>query len=299
MIIRQGINTPNFLKVVQCRYLIFFILCISFAGASMYGQSAEVQHVWGGRLLNHPTTNLPAKGQNQISIIHMFGSILENGMEDLLGIYGSANIQMGFERGISDRFSVWFLTEKQNKTQELGGRYLIVSQDYASEKPLSIAVSYSVSLDGRNEKYFGDNYQFTDRFFYTGQVSVSKQKGHFFEYMVHCSFSHFNVVPEYYFSNYIGVNPVMAFKLNRTKALFASVDYPIGFSAVSEEDTYKSKPVFSLGLILKTPTHNFQIFVSDGEQISVSKEYLYHNDGFDWENFRFGFNINVSPHKRR
>ncbi len=284
----------NFIK----KFIMVLMLSIILTKMPLFAQSEGVYHVWGGRLLNHPTTNLPEKGQNQISIIHMFGSIAENGMHDLLGIYGSANVQMGYERGISNRFSAYFLTEKQNKTQELGGRYIIVSQDYGSNVPFSITTSYSISLDARNEKYFGGDYQFFDRFFYTGQVSVSKQKGHRFEYMLHCSFTHFNVVPENYYSNYIGINPVMAYKINRKKAVFASVDYPVGINAVSEGETYKSQPVLSLGLIMKTPTHNFQVFVSDGEQISVGKEYLYHNDSFSWENFRFGFNINVSPHNR-
>lgn len=298
MIISYFQKLPNHCMNLKKRFLIIFILSISLVNLSAYAQTDEVQHVWGGHLLNHPTTNLPQKGQGQISIIHMFGSIAENGMSDLLGIYGSANIQMGYERGISNRFSIYFLTEKQNKTQELGGRFKIVSQEYGSSIPFSIAASYSISLDARNEKYFGDDYQFFDRFFYTGQISVSTKKSHRFEYMLHCAFTHFNVVPENYYSNYVGFNPVMAYQINRKKIVFASVDYPIGFSAVSEGDTYKSLPIFSLGLIIKTPTHNFQLFVSDGEHISVGKEYLYHNDSFDWENFRFGFNINVSPHKR-
>ncbi len=299
MIIRQGINAQTFEKEIKYRYHLLFILFVFFIGNSIYGQSEVVQYVWGGRLLNHPTTNLPAKGENKISIIHMFGSIMENGMEDLLGIYGSANIQMGYERGLSNRFSAYFLTEKQNKTQELGGRYLVFSQDYNSDNPFSMAVSYSVSLDARNEKYFGDDYQFTDRFFYTGQVSLSKQTGHLFEYMIHCSFTHFNVVPAYYYSNYLGINPIMAFKLNRKKAVFASLDCPFGFSPVSGEGTYNCKPVLTLGFILKTPTHNFQIFVTDGDHISVGKEYMYHTDSFNWDNFRFGFNINVGPHSHK
>ncbi len=256
----------------------------------------NVSHIWDGRLLNHPTTTMPDKGQNQIYVIHYFASLSENGFEDVFGIYGTANIQMGIEHGFSEKFSAFFLTEKLNKTQELGIRYNLVEQDLEGENPVGMALAFSTSIDGRNEKYFGENYYFINRVFYTTQFSLTRQVNHLCEFMINNTITHFNIVPEGYFSTFLAFNPSIAVKLSRKKALFASVDLPLGIASASEEHPDQPNPVITIGAIFKSKTHNFQLFVSNGNQIVPGKEYL-NNQKFDWNNFCFGFNINVKPGK--
>ncbi len=275
---------------------ILTIMCLLGLFSKINAQQNSISHIWDGRLLNHPTTTMPYKGQNQIYVIHYFSSLSEKGFEDMFGIYGTANIQMGIEHGFSDKFSAFFLTEKQNKTQELGMRYNLVEQDIEGENPVGMALAFSVSVDGRNEKYFGENYYFINRFFYTTQFSLTRQINHLCEFMVNNTITHFNIVPENYFSTYFAFNPSFAVKLSRKKAVFASVDLPLGIASASEEDPVQPGPVISVGAIFKSKTHNFQLFVSNGNQIVPGKEYL-NNQKFDWNNFCFGFNINVKTGK--
>ena len=162
--------------------------------------------VWEGRLGNHQTADLPAKGQTSVFIVHYFDRITANGIDDWFGIYGTANLQMGFERGLSDHFSAFFLTEKLNKTHELGLRYQLARQNLSDQSPVSMAVAFSVSADARDKKFFGDNYYFIDRFFYTTQLAVSREVGSRWQFMSNTSFVHFNIVPEKSYSDFISEN---------------------------------------------------------------------------------------------
>lgn len=282
------------MKILKFSLFMQLIVCSNF----MTAQIVAVDHIWDGRLLNHPTTTMPNKGQNQIYVVHNFSSIAKKRFEDMFGIYGTANIQMGLEHGFSENFSAFFLTEKMNKTQEIGIRYRMIEQDIEGNNPVGLALSFSTAIDGRNKKYFGENYYFIHRFFYTTQLSMTRQINHLCEFMVNTTISHFNIVPEGYFSTFLSLNPSFAFKLNRKKAIFASIDLPLGVASASEENPEQPKPCITLGVIFKTHSHNFQLFVSNGSQIVPGKEYLNHQESFAWENFRFGFNINVIPSRR-
>ena len=249
--------------------------------------------VWEGRLGNHQTADLPAKGQTSVFIVHYFDRITANGIDDWFGIYGTANLQMGFERGLSDHFSAFFLTEKLNKTHELGLRYQLARQNLSDQSPVSMAVAFSVSADARDKKFFGDNYYFIDRFFYTTQLAVSREVGSRWQFMSNTSFVHFNIVPEKSYSDFISENLSAAWKINRKRSLFTSCDFPVGIASAANGSPQKPKPVFTVGTIMGSRTHNFQVFLSNGSQISLGKEFLNNHTGFSLDDLRIGFNIHV------
>lgn len=279
--------------------MIAFMACLLFAASLRAQEPGSMEHIWGTRLVNHQTTSMLSKGQTTIYVIHYFAPVSTNGISDLFGIYGTANIQMGTEHAFGHHFSAFFLTEKINKTQELGFRFRILSQDRAGENPVSMVASFSVSADARDKKYFGDNYYFIDRFFYTTQLSVSRQLKPRWEMLINSTLVHFNMVPESSFSTYLSLDPSLAFRLNRKTALFASFDFPLGVASASEGSPQKAKPVMTWGTIMRTPTHNFQLFISNGYQISPGKEYLNNHTGFSLDALRAGFNIQVKLGRHR
>ncbi len=252
-----------------------------------------VTHIWEGRLVNHQTASMPEKGQTSVFVVHYFAPVATNGISDLFGIFGTANIQMGAEYGLGKNISTFFLSEKINKTQEVGIRYRFVQQTLDGESPVSIAAAFSVSVDARDKKYFGANYYFIDRFFYATQLAVSRQINYRWEMMVNGTLTHFNMVPENSFSTFLSLNPSFAYKLNRTKALFLSFDFPLGIASAAKNNPQKADPLMTLGAILKKPTHNFQLFISNGNQINPAKEYLNNHSGFSLETLRLGFNIHI------
>jgi len=253
----------------------------------------SITPVWESRLGNHQTADLPAKGQTSIFIVHYFDKIAENGISDWFGVFGTANLQMGVEYGFSNHFSAFFLTEKLNKTHELGLRYQFAQQNLSDQSPVSMAVAFSVSADARDEKFFGDNYYFIDRFFYTAQLAVSRQVATRLQLMSNTSFVHFNIVPENSFSDFLSENLSAAWKINRKTSFFSSFDFPLGIASASEGTPQKPKPIFTVGTIMSSRTHNFQVFLSNGNQISLGKEFLNNYSGFSLKDVRIGFNIHI------
>ena len=252
-----------------------------------------VTAVWEGRLGNHQTADLPARGQTTVFIVHYFDKITKNGIDDWFGIYGTANLQMGFERGFSDHFSAYFLTEKLNKTHELGIRYQLARQNLSDQSPVSMTMALSVSADARDKKFFGDNYYFIDRFFYTAQLAVSREVGSRWQLMSNTTFVHFNIVPENSFSDFISEDLSAAWKMNRKKSLFASFDFPLGIASASDESPQKPIPVFTVGAIMGSRSHNFQVFLCNSNQISLGKQLLNNHSRFSLDELRIGFNIQV------
>lgn len=269
------------------------LICLSVKSKAQNTENLyPVSAHWEGRLANHQTTHMPKKNQTSIFIVHYFSSITENGISDLLGIYGSANIQMGVERGFGKDFSAWFLTEKVNKTQELGTRYRLLQQG-RDGNPFSLAAAFSLGIDGRPEKVFGANYYFIDRFFYTTQFVASKKINPFWQVMLNSTLVHFNIVPDDSFSTFLALNPSVLAKVSRKVALFTSMDLPVGIASAAESTPQKAKSLLTIGAIIKTPTHNFQLFVSNSSQIVPGKDYINNHGGLDMDAFRFGFNIHV------
>jgi len=253
----------------------------------------SIENSWGPRLVNHQTAEVPNKGQTVIYVVHYFAPITENGISDVFGIYGTANIQMGAEYGLSPNTSVFFNSEKLNKTQDFGIHHRFVQQDADGNNPVSVAAALTISADTRDKKFFGDNYYFIDRFFYTTQIAVSKQINYRTELMGNLAVAHLNIVPEGSYSTFLSFNPSVSYNVNWKTILFASFDFPLGIASASEENPEKAGPLFTIGTILGTSTHNFQLFVSNGSNISPAKEYLNNHSGFSLDALRIGFNIQI------
>ena len=278
-------------RVKQLVGMVFVLLAAGLSAQTTV--PAGIENSWGPRLLNHPTAEMPGDGQTIIYILHYFAPITESGISDLFGIYGTANIQMGAEYGLSSNTSMFFNSEKLNKTQELGIHHRFVQQDADGNNPVSVAAALTVSADARDKKFFGDNYYFIDRFFYTSQFVISRQINYRTELMGNLTIAHFNIVPEGSYSTFLSFNPSVSYNINWKTILFASFDFPLGIASASEESPEKADPLITLGTILGTPTHNFQLFISNGANVSPGKEYLNNHTGFSLDALRIGFNIQV------
>lgn len=281
--------------IIKNIYTFFLVLSTGFLSvSSVQAQNdAPISSIWGNRLANHQTAELSPKGTTSMFIVHYFDQITANGISDWFGIYGTSNIQMGFERTFGKNLSTFYHTEKLNKTHELGARVQLTRQTLSDTSPVSSALSFSVSADARNKKFFGDNFYFINRFFFTTQLAVSRQISPRMQVMSNTTFVHFNIVPDQSYSDFLAENLSLAWRANRKTSLYASCDFPLGVASVASENPQKPKPVFALGTILATPTHNFQVFVSNANQISLGKEYLNNHSGFSLDALRIGFSIQV------
>ena len=259
----------------------------------------EEGHIWDSRLVNHYTATMPQHGQTSIYFSHYFLPVTEKGVENLFGLFGSENFQLGIEYGLSDNFTARYTTERLTKAQELGVRYRFVQENHAENTPVSLAVDFSVSLDARDEKYFGENFYFVNRFFYTTRIIVSKQIGSRSSAMVNGTVAHVNIVPDSSFSTFFSLNPSFAYKATQRMAVFCALDLPLGIASAAVETPQKANTLLTLGTIFKTQTFNFQLYASNGDYINPAQEYLYNHSGISMKAMRFGFNIHIKPGSKK
>jgi hypothetical protein len=259
-----------------------------------------VQNVFQSSLLiDQQTTSGPYKGGVELIIHHRFGT-MQNGLKDLVGIYAPSNIRLGFNYGITDRLSVGIGTEKNNKMQDIYGKYLILQQKKTG-MPISLSYLFELGIDARDEAVFGTKYAFTNRLSYFNQVIVSKKFGKKLSVQVAPSYTHFNAVDTTQWNDYIGISAGARYKIFNEFSVIATYDQ--GFEMLAAMSSTKKatrepmlvapKPGFGLGIEIGTPTHCFQAFVGNYDKITPQKNFAYNQNTISNKKILVGFNLTV------
>jgi len=242
-------------------------------------------------IIENQTTIMTAENRLELMIQHRMGSI-DNGLEDLYGIYGASNIRMGLKYGITEKITVGIGTEKNNKLTDLNAKYLVLRQTRKNAIPVSVAVYGNISYDSRDEEVFGTDYEFMDRISYFGQVIVGRKFTDKLSMQLAPSFSHFNSVDREYQNDKIGLMAGGRFKFTETMAVIGEYHHPF---SINETHDYQEdiQSGIAFGLEVATITHAFQVFVSNYNEIVAQKNYVMNTRKFDSEGICIGFNVNV------
>jgi len=102
-------------------------------------------------LINNQTTEVLRKHTLQMEIQHRFGSI-DQGMQeettfDLLGIFGSSNIRLGFNFGLTDRLMVGIGGTKNNNLYNAQWKYKIFRQAEAKGMPVTVTYYGNIAIN--------------------------------------------------------------------------------------------------------------------------------------------------------
>lgn len=240
-------------------------------------------------LIDFPTTLTPAKGALQLLIHHRFGTI--NDISDLYGIYGPSNIKMTLDYGVTKNIMVGIATEKNNKMQDLHWKWTILNQTRSGRIPVSVSYFGMLSLNSRQDDFFGENYAFTNRFSFFNQLIVSRKFTPELTLQTAVSYSHFNTVDENVKHDHLGVHLAGRYKLWSANSFI--FEYTIPFKIVPSEELNAPKHGLSAGIEFGTSTHGFQVFASNysglNPMINVSRN---QNNFFEGE-ILLGFNITI------
>lgn len=278
------------------------ILALVLPGAiSAQSDNVAVNSVfWGTRLVDQQTTNTVGKGAFQYEILHRFGTV-EKGISNLFGIYAPSNISMGLAYGISKRAEVQFYSEKNNRTQEFGFKYIFLKQDINNSPPFTLAYYTNISVDARNKGVFGEGSEFSDRLFYNHQLLLSRQIDYKYNLQLSFSFVHFNKVGKEFQPDKCELGFSFGYKLNRKKSLFVSYQHPFDFILFANNINATEKPLdgLALGYETSTKSHVFQVFVSNRDNIVLGKELIYNQKRIAVKNILVGFNICVNINKKK
>jgi hypothetical protein len=236
-------------------------------------------------LIDNQTTTNPYKGQLIFDIQHRFSQIKE--INDLFGLFGSANTRLGVNYGVTDKIMLGLGTTRTFMLQDVRWKYSILTQN--SKIPISLSYSGNAVLDARADKYFGpeEDYKFVYRVSTLNQLIVSTRIGEKVSLQVAPTFVWFNAVPEGYNNANAAISFDGRFQVLGFHSIICEYTQPL---LQADNEVY---PNLALGVEIGTSTHAFRIFASSSNSIIMNQGIAF-NDKNPWDgDFQFGFNISI------
>jgi len=242
-------------------------------------------------ILDNQTVMSPLKGSKELMIQHRFGDMKT--ISDLFGIYGSSNIRVGMNYGITDNIMIGFGTESNHKMQEFILKIALLKQKKSNAIPISVSYFANTVIDGRDKSNWALNYKFSSRLSFLHSIIVARKCNKRLSLQGSASFAHFNQVDS------IKTNDIVALTLNGKckivgpmSAIF-EYDYTVAPVKTLKYYQEQSKPNASIGFDINTGTHNFQLFVASYRSIIAQQNYMYNKNDFTKGKVFIGFNIIV------
>lgn len=222
---------------------------------------------------------------------HRFG-VVEEGLSDIFGIYGPANIRLSISYAPIKNLSVGFGTTKKNKYQDLNLKYAIFRQTRSGSFPVSITYFGNVAIDSRKKEIFINS---SDRVSYFHQLIIARKITPALSVQVAPSLSHFNAVDGYVEGNsingkmdndHIAVSLAGRLKISPQSSIIFDYDQPI-----TEHFTNNPHPNLALGFEIATSSHAFQIFLGNYSGIVQQENNVFNLNDYELGKFLIGFNI--------
>jgi hypothetical protein len=282
---------------------IFIVLTLSLFFTSLFAQeetqtkeaSQPVRFTFGtSTLVDNQTVATPYKGGLELQIQHRF-SLIEN-IDNLFGIYGSANTRISLSYGISDRLMIGAGTTKDYKLQDLQWKYALLRQTEDNSMPVSLSYFGNMVIDMRDGENFGPAESFKEihRISYFSQLILARKLSEKFSVQIAPSVAYFNSVPIY--SDTTGYkNLNFAIHAGARANLFGSHSLLLEYDQLltKQDLDVQPKPNLSLGWEISSATHTFQVFAANYSNIINQYNLLYNQNDFTDLDFLFGFNITV------
>ncbi|NOU61913.1 DUF5777 family beta-barrel protein [Marinifilum caeruleilacunae] len=247
-----------------------------------------------GLLAETQTVVTPFAGEFELHIQHRFG-LIENGLEDVFGIYSSSNIRMGINYGITEKFMIGYGYTKDFKLQEFHGKYRVFTQTESNSIPVSVALYANLAINSQDEEVFGNDYAFSDRLAYFSQVLIAHKFNDNISLQFGPSFTHFNKTDTLVEHDKFALSLAGRAKVSPSMSVFFEYDQPLNIDDMREYDSDENDPEanLSFGIEIGTSTHVFQVFMSNYEGITPQRNTLYNKNKIGDGDFLVGFNILV------
>ncbi|PKQ61587.1 hypothetical protein BZG02_15475 [Labilibaculum filiforme] len=301
--LRSKYTIQKFMKIAFSGLisLSFLLILILSASQSCFAQEDEFANdpVAGtfetGLLGETQTTVTPYAGEFEMHIQHRFG-LIENGLEDVFGIYATSNIRMGLNYGITPKFMLGYGYTKEFKLQEFQGKYRVFTQTESNSIPVSVALYGNLSINSQDKLVFGNDYAFSDRLGYFSQIIVAHKFNDKISLQFAPSFTHFNKTDSLVEHDKIALTLSGRAKVTPSMSVFFEYDQPLNIDDMREytnSDQTDPEANLTFGMEIGTSTHVFQVFMSNYEGITPQRNILYNKNKIGDGDFLVGFNILV------
>ena len=238
-------------------------------------------------LIDNQSVMVGKKNTLTWDIQHRFGTV-NNGYEDMIGLFAASNIRLGFVFTPIDNFAIGFGSTKNSLLWDFSAKYAIVQQARQGGMPLSITAYVNLTVDGRintNSEIFENK---SDRLSYFYEIIIAHKLNKIFSFQIAPNLSHFNIIDGDMKNDHFGLNMSgqIKFKKTGTSALIFEIDQPL-----SGHDNLNPHPNLSLGYQVSTSSHTFQLFIGNYNALNPQYNNVKNiNDYRDWD-FLIGFNI--------
>lgn len=229
----------------------------------------------------------PAKNDLNFIISHHFGKI-NGGAYEFFGL-DQATIRLGFEYGITDRFTVGIGRSSYNKTYDGYLKYKILRQSKGAKKmPVTMSLLAGTSINSLKwEEPNQENY-FSSRMTYLFQTIIARKFNKNLSLQVMPSLVHKNLVATHKDKNDIFVLGAGG-RYKFTKRTSINIEYHYVFP--NQIDSYEYTNSLTIGFDIETGGHVFQLFFTNSVPINVTDFLTQTTDKWENGDIYFGFNI--------
>lgn len=234
-------------------------------------------------LVDNQTDKVYQKGTLEFVMNHRFG-LVNNAPNDndLIGIWGSANIRLAVSYSFTDWMTLGYGTTKDKRLQDFNYKFALLKQTRDNKFPVSITYYGNYTVDARRK----ENFQYTeDRYSFFNQIIISRRFTREFSFLVSPSISHFNLVENGFDNDVFALGFGARYKISPQTAIVA--EYTESFS-----DDITVEPEVSVGFEFVTGSHAFQVFIGNYRGLNPQQNVMFNrNNFFDDGEFAIGFNI--------
>ena len=255
-------------------------------------KTKPVKNTFGSSwIMDNQTVMVPVKGSLQMDIQHRFGTI-NNGADDLFGIFAPSNIRIGVSYAPLNNLFVGVGLTKERMQVDLNAKYLLLEQT-PGKMPVSIAYYANFVIDARDKSNFRNS---VDRFSYFNQLIIARKITEKFSAQFAPSFSWFNNVEAYVDSE--GEiqkkmkNGHFAFSLSGRYKVSEKSSVTVGYDQpLTQHPTNNPHPNICFGFETTTSSHAFQVFAGNYYGIVPQSNNVYNQNDYTKSQFVIGFNI--------
>jgi len=244
--------------------------------------------VW---LMDNQTVMVPIKGTLEMDIQHRFGTV-NNGSEDLFGIFAPSNIRLGLSYAPIKKLFVGAGITKERMQVDLNAKFALLEQT-PGQMPVSVTYFGNMVIDARKKSNFRYG---AHRFSYFNQLIIARKISEKFSLQVAPGFSWFNNVEGYVDSKgeiqnkmkngHLAISVLGRYRISEKSAILFGYDQPL-----TQHPTNNPHPNISFGFETTTSAHAFQVFAGNYYGIVPQSNQMFNQNDFTKGQFVIGFNI--------
>ncbi|MFK8057650.1 MAG: DUF5777 family beta-barrel protein [Saprospiraceae bacterium] len=235
------------------------------------------------RAVSGHSTELSAEGQMKMIISHRFGQI-SGGAYELFGL-DQANIRIGFDYGISDKFNIGVGRSSQGKTIDGFAKYGLMQQRDGGS-PIALTLLGSASINGLRQPDDREN-KFAHRMTYVVQALAARRVSDRLSVMITPSYTHRNLVANDSISHdVLALGGTARYLLNKRLTVTGQYFY---VAPNQLEDRFTN--FLGIGLDLETKGHVFQFYFGNSRGMQDALIITETTGSWMDGDIHFGFNI--------